>query len=51
MDLVIVDCSIVAALEDTDDYNATDWHLLASLDKAAAVDYKDLELADTEILS
>lgn len=27
-----------------------DWHCLANLDKAAAVDYMKLVLADTEIL-
>lgn len=37
-------------LEDIDDYNVMDWHCLANLDKAEAVDYMELVLADTEIL-
>lgn len=36
--------------EDIDDYNVMDWHCLANLDKAEAVDYMELVLADTEIL-
>lgn len=50
VDLVIVDCPIAVALADTDDCNVTDWHLLANLDIAEAVDCMGLVLVDTEIL-